>query len=438
MIEALRGPAYSPDGKLYRWGLCKGSYDDGTLPTVSNYLLWDVYKQAGYPRLENFNDDMVNVLEAMVKAYPVNAEGKKTYGVGGWFGDGQGWGEWLIYYLNLWPEAIHHDDNHQILAINTVDSTAINKNSFTDPTSYYWQAVEFYNKAYQRGLFDTDSFTQNVDAYVAKLNEGRYMLTTAGWQASGANDEFKKTSGNTHEFVSLPSLNGKAEARFNTLPFGERHYGVLAKTKYPERCVALLDYISTYEFSRLVFNGVEGINWSMVNGKPTPKPEYLSADRGNKDWRIRTGANIYGHFMGYGNGTIDPATGVAIDLYQYSQEANEKKMTPTLRDFISHYGQNTLLEVYESKAQVLTALDMIALGAYPDNLQGYINGLNAYIAKNFTKVIVARNDAEFVRLRDEMIAGMTDFHVDEIFRVVYNEAAGQGDQIAKLVRMLEQ
>jgi ABC-type glycerol-3-phosphate transport system substrate-binding protein len=77
MMEIMRGPGYSNDGNLYTWGLCKGSWDDGTQPTHGAYLQWDVYKKAGYPKLENWDDDLLDVMEAMVKAQPVTKQVKR-------------------------------------------------------------------------------------------------------------------------------------------------------------------------------------------------------------------------------------------------------------------------------------------------------------------------------------------------------------------------
>lgn len=81
MVTAERMPANSPDGNMYLWGMCKGSWDDGTVPTCGHYLRWDLYKEAGYPKLENYDDDLLDVLEQMVALEPETADGQKTYGM---------------------------------------------------------------------------------------------------------------------------------------------------------------------------------------------------------------------------------------------------------------------------------------------------------------------------------------------------------------------
>ena len=88
MIEAGRMPANSPDGNAYLWGMCKGSWDDGTMPTCGHYIRWDLYKEAGYPKLDSYDEDLLDVMEAMQALEPETADGQKTYGCGAWFGAG--------------------------------------------------------------------------------------------------------------------------------------------------------------------------------------------------------------------------------------------------------------------------------------------------------------------------------------------------------------
>jgi hypothetical protein len=315
-----------------------------------------------------------------------------------------------------------------------VDSSPINVNQLTDPESFYWRCSRFFNRAYRRGILDPDSIIQKYDEYVAKVNAGRYMYSNPNWIVSAANEEFNKIPGNEKTFISIPSLTGKAERRFDTLLIGERLYGISGKTKYPERCVALLDFLSTYEFSRIALNGLEGVNWNMVNGKPIPTEEYLAAER-NSEFQLKTGAKIYDHFLGYFSGTVDPATGVSIDLYQYSPQAIEKRMNNTIRDFLAYYGNDNWADLYRDRAEVTDSVILTAFGNLPDIIIQYLNELNAYRGTNFVKVIAAKDEAEFVRLREEFIAGLKEHHAEEVFQYFYNDALKQSERISELVAM---
>lgn len=436
MIEANRMPANSPDGNVYLWGVCKGSWDDGTLPTCGHYIRWDVYAEAGYPELENYDEDLLDVLELMVEAEPETADGSRTYGMGAWFGDGQAWGEW-VFTFGLAPQegANLIETTGRTLAVSTVDSTPINSNQMTDPDGYYWRAMRFYNKANQRGLLDPDSFTQRSDVYEDKLKAGRYMFNVPGWMAANTNNEFNKEAGNTKTFVSLPSLQSDAEDRFGNMYRGERQYGVSAKSENIDRCVALLDFVSSYDFSLTAWNGPEGVNWNMENGVPTPTDEYLAATKDDA-FGVETGANVYHHLLGYGNGSIHPDYGVAVDLYQFSEKAVAKKTNSTIQDFIDHFGQTSLIDVYRAETPVTNSVNMISFGEPSSDIVNNVNNLNAYMGRNFTKLIAAESDADFEALRDEMINDMQEFDIDGIFEYFYNEAVAQADDVEKLVNMI--
>ena len=436
MLEAYRAPATSPDGNVYLWGMCKGSWDDGTAPTCGHYIRWDLYKEAGYPKLESFDDDLLDAIEQMVALEPETADGQKVYGLGGWFGDGQDWGEWVFTY-GLAPQegANLVTTAARTVAISTVDSTPIDSNQLTDPESYLWRMIRFYNQANQRGLLDPDSFTQKSDVYEEKLKAGRYMFNVPGWMSVSSNTEFNKVEDNEKAFISLPSISGTAEDRFGNMYRGERAYGISANTAYPERAVALLDFVSTYEFSRMAWNGMEGDTWNMEDGLPVPTDDYLSTTKDDA-FGLKTGANVYHHFSGYGNGTIVPADGVAVDLFQFSEKANERKNTATVLDFIDHYGQSSLVDVYRAETETTDAINLTSYGEAPDDIKNSINSLNAYVAKNVFKVVAAKDDAEFEALRDDMIAGMAEHNVDGIFQHFYDETIAQKDAIQKLAEMI--
>lgn len=436
MIAANTTTANSPDGNLYLWGMCKGSWDDGTIPTCGHYVRWDLYKEAGYPKLENFDEDMLDVMQAMVDLEPETADGQKTYGIGSWFGNGQDWGEWFFIY-GMAPQegASLIETTGLTLAISTVDSTPINSNQLTDPDGYFWRAVKFMNKANQRGLLDPDSFTQQSDVYEENLKAGKYMFNYPGWMTSNANAEFNKTEGNLKTFISIPAVGVDSEDRFGNMYRGERQYVVSAATENPERCVALLDFVSTHDFSRIAWNGLEGNFWNVEDGKAVPTDEYLTVTKDNA-LGVETGVNVYHHFCGYGNGTIDPEDGVAIDLYQFSQKALDTKMNDTVKDFCEHYGQASQADVYRAETKNTTAMNFISFGEPEGDMSSYVNELKAYRGKNVFNCVAAKTDEEFESARDKMIEEMkSNYHVDEIFEYFYNEALAQSDTVEQLAAM---
>ena len=188
----------------------------------------------------------------------------------------------------------------RVLGVSTVDSKPLENNQLIDPEGIFWRAVRFYNRANQRGLLDPDSFTMTSDIYEENLNAGKYMFNVPGWISANANMEFHKTEGNQKAFISLPSLSGDAEDRFGNMYRGERQYVVNANTENPERCVALLDFLSTYDFSRTAWNGMEGTYWNVEDGEPVPRDEYLNVIKDDALGGV-TGVIVNQHFCAFGN-----------------------------------------------------------------------------------------------------------------------------------------
>ena len=439
LLAAERLPASSPDGQMYMWGLCKGSWDDGTMPTCGHYLRWDLYAKAGYPEITGFDDSLLDAIEAMVALEPETADGQKVYGVGAWFGNGQDWGEWVFTY-GLAPQSGVNfvTTSGRVLAISTIDSTPLENNQLTDPDSIFWTDVKFYNRANQRGLLDPDSFMMTSSVYEDNLKAGRYVFNIPGWMSGSSNIEYRKTDPNKM-FISLPAIASDAEDRFGNMYKGERQYVINANTKYPERCVALLDFVSSYEFARITFNGLSieqgGRFWSMEDGKPVPTDEFLDATK-NDDLQLSDGVDIYYHFAGFGMGTIDPATGTYVDLYQYSDKANEQKLTDTMKDFIAHYGCTSQAEVYRTQTPVTDSMMFITFGEPEGDISSYVNEINAYMGTNIFKAVAAESDEAFEQVRDQIISDLqNNYHAEEVFEYFYNKALEQKDDVATLVEL---
>jgi ABC-type glycerol-3-phosphate transport system substrate-binding protein len=436
--EAAKITDANPEGKILAWSLCKGSWNDGSMPTTGHYILWDVYKKAGYPKLESFDDDLLDVLEKMVAVQPTSISGEKTYGTGAWFGAGQGWGDWVLTY-GLAPQEGGWISAVPLLVANNTNATFFPENQLTDSNSFYWRLMKFYNRANQRGLLDPDSFIQSSDVYQEKVVDARYMFNIPGWMAQKANNTFATQPGNEHWYISLPSLSADAEDRFSFNYGGERQYSVSSKTKYPERCVELLDFISTIEFSRIAINGVEGGgNWNMVNGKPVPTDEYLAAVK-DKVFGYKTGAGVFHHFLGYGGGTVDPATGIPLDLYNYSSQASQKNLNDTVKDFIAYYNQTSLMDVYLNETSITRVLGGPVLPPeIPEDITDSVNGLNAYLYKNYVTVIAAKTDAEYEREKAAFIAGMAPYNLDRIYNFYYDYAVANHERALEAIRNLPQ
>lgn len=430
MMEANR--KYSPDGKLYTWGMCMGDWSDGTKPTAGSYIRWDLYSKLGYPEIKN-RDQLLDTLEQMVKLEPKTENGLPTYALGAWFGDGQFWALYNISCLLTQSEGVVPVSSGFTFAINAKDSTPVGYNTLTNTESNLWQAVDFYAEAYRRGLLDPDSFTMTQQMWQDKISAGQYMYCIWGWEATDANSDYYKNEGNTKQFLSLPSMNGEIEARISTQFSGERKYCISSATKHPEKCVELLDMLSTYEGSLVMINGPEGITWTRnENNEIVPKPEYIAADRENDVYRNANGNYIWNHTMGFCNGAFWEEGNTYIDLWQFSPEAQAKNMTPTLQDFLNYYDVSTQLEAYQQQTKVITEKNFYVAPTMDDEMTMYVSNLSNYFYKNVFEMITKPTKEDYEQAKAEFIAGTVKYRVDEVYDFFYRAALEQKESMESL------
>lgn len=274
MIE-LQKKTVSPDGKLYTIGMLRGATTGGTQPLGANFIRWDLYKQLGYPKLENFDTDLLNVLAEMQKLEPKNKDGQKVYAMGGWFADGQGWGDWPITYTLTFTEGKGYLTSDRTVYYDIATNEISQNNDLKDKNGMFWRTVKFYNKANQMGILDPESFTQKSDKYEEKVKSGRYLYNVPGWLVTDINNSFEKASMPDKGMVALPPMNTDGFMLINNLAPGGRTFAISKNAKHPEKAMELLNWLSSYENARTVWNGPEGENWTMEQGKPVPTDEYL-------------------------------------------------------------------------------------------------------------------------------------------------------------------
>lgn len=436
MMEANR--TISGDGKLYTWGMKMGSDSDGTVPTFANYIRWDLYSQLGYPEINSY-EELLDILEQMVALEPQTESGLKTYALGGWFAEGEVWAMSPIFSLGALSEGKSYSEgNNFVFQINTSDSQPIEGNMLTNPDSRVWTAVDFFAEAYRRGLLDPDSFTMTQSMWEEKLNAGQYMFEQYGWEAAAANNAFNQVEGNTKEFISLPSLNGKTEGRIENYASGGRKYCVSKNTKYPEKCIELLDFMTCEENSFILHNGLEGDLWEYdENGIPVPTDEYLNSDPSNLDFILEHGNNMYVHFNGYCSGSYWEKGKTYMDLWSFSDKANEKKMTTTKKDFIEHYGCESQAEVYAKETEVILTNNYYTEPAADEQMTLYLTNLTSYLYSNLFNMIMLGSESEYDVQKEAFIASLDEYHINEIYEFYYNAAIDQADEMKKIASYFE-
>jgi putative aldouronate transport system substrate-binding protein len=422
----------SPDGKLYKIGMNKGYWDSaGMGPQRGYYIRWDLYKELGYPEITT-TDELCEVLAKMQELEPTNKSGQKTHAAAAWNNG--------IPDSIIWPQAImmgYAAGPHSILAVDIDTKEILDTSPLLDTSSFVWEGLKWANKLNQLGVFDPDSFTQTYQNYMDKSSAGNYMMSVLTWSAGSANTAFIADGTPEKQLICLPSkqFGYKNVSLFDNMVKGERHWAIAKTCEAPERAVQLLDFMSTFEFSRIAHNGLQGTNWDIVNGKATiTNPDFIgmTAEK-SMEISLSTGARIFRLWTGYASATRNPADGQAVDLL-----SDAIPLSDMHKDFLAHYGKDSMNEVYMDGMNTYTNSTLVSWGTLTEDLKTYESNLRDYLNQGYVACILAKDDAEFEIERDKLIAGLDAYRIDEIFKYYYDNAMETAEQTQAIYDLLSE
>lgn len=424
----------SPDGKLYVIRTGGGSEDVYNRPLVGNYIRWDAYKLAGKPEITT-HDELLEVLAEMQKAMPTTEDGKKIYGMGAWFGEGIGWGDWPFATIPFSRGYYGAGQSRYTRGYDIEGMKMMPTCQITDPGSVYWDTIKWLYKAKQMGILDPDSFTQKADQYEAKLKEGRYLWTFPNWLVRGANDAFRDTEmGEDVGFVVVPPLDNtdKLILRYSS-GAGARAHVIAESCEYPEKAMQLLDFVSSKEGSRLLNSGIQGENWDIIDGIPEFNDNFLDKEK-KREGNHKTGEFKYSSFAGFlgttmlndGNVANLNLSGrsLARNARKYENEAYEYWKFPDPNFNNPQLKHDTFDDIYDQ-----------CMPEVPEDMKKSYADLNDYCFKEQYKAILAKTDEEFEKSKQEIIEKAKLMKAEEIFnwqKAQYDALAAEiNEQLAK-------
>lgn len=274
-------------------------------------LRWDMYAQAGYPEITD-EDSYLQVLAQMQKQFQRTEDGKTVYAIGGW----SDWGTWAFKIPYLFANGYGEGKNA------TLYDSMTGEVELMYYSNGYWNAVRFYNKAYNMGLLDPESFTQSYDDYVAKAKAGQYIsLGINGSAAISSINDALQALDPTYGYEYVPcGMNYLSDLYNSSAPYGwgsgNFAFAISINNKYPEETMRLLNFLYSPEGSRLLMCGIEGEDWEYTeNGDVVYTEQYkagVAADPTN--YKKNRGIDIYVYLNGIGGIQIlEDGTPVDID-----------------------------------------------------------------------------------------------------------------------------
>jgi len=387
----------------------------GGVDTSRGYSVrWDWYKEIGAPVMKS-SDDYLDVIEQILAAHPKTEKGETVYGMGL---AGSGLSNW--YFRACFEEPILLNpwliSNSQYMV--GIDDAKI-YNGYTNlERSAFWTDMKFYNEAYKRGLLDPDSFTQTGDEFTTKVKAGRYVSTQPN-RNNSLYEEMKKSDPETLAgYVRIPTENYLvfSDKKMLTGDFPSGYTWISAKTENVEACMRVMNTLHDLDVQRMLWSGFEGVHWNYVNGVPTLTEETLQMIMEDGDARHTSGV-----YMGFNPGRILQMSFMHPDGYPIclndTDENRAATLSPLFQDIAEHYGvsyptQAGVKLVEEGKATDMSNDSAQLIASYmpsrPTDISRIIENINNILYKAVPKLVMAKDDAEFAAVQQQVLKDLAD------------------------------
>lgn len=423
--DLLRLQMSGGTGNLYFFVPGRGvEYAGSNDRNVRGYTVrWDLYKKIGMPEIKN-DDDYVDVIGKMVEAAGgVTKDGSTLYGMGL---NGTTLGDWYVRGRYVAEAGTRPTFEGFLYEASVKDGTLIN--GYTDlEHSPFWVDMRFYNKLYNAGLLDPDSFTMTASELGEKVKAGAYAASRT--RDNGLYNVNVLEDVNTLEgYVMIPSEGAIMHADFLTpCGFAPGDYSFIsAATENWEAAAKVVNFYHDPDVSRLIYSGIQGVHWDFdENGEPVIKDEVLKLSNelgyGSEAFFEQTG--IWG---GYWELTPCVSTATHPDGHFMSLFEEQKYRAQALnnmdKDYAQTYGFETPSAYHTSlidSGKITTLVGerglLVTMGItdIPLDVQRVMTNCNDILFQYIAELVTAADTEEFNAVVENCLADI--------------EAAGEAD-----------
>lgn len=408
------------DGKVYGFPteMTNTSPTDRSEDTIysSPMLRWDLYQELGAPEIKDLQG-LLDVLKQMKDKHPTTEAGDPCYPF-------VLWGDWdnndnMLGIANVVQLTTWYGDKIKETAILQKDGTFT---PVTDKNGTYYKMLKFLNDAYQMGLVDPDSATQDWNNVWAKMCNGQMYLMWYSWQVGAWNSQERINNGTAYIFIPVMDQTYYADA--DAFYGSGRIWGVgsgVDGEKY-QRIMEFLDWYASPEALNFQHAGIEGYNYRVLdNGKYEVIAENETADADNKEI---TGVAYTGKYND-GNNKINqwivgavsknPNTGegYAKGYWQSYKDATSGK---TKQEWKARFGAAEPVEWMKKNNKILISPNVsVSLPSDTADIEVKRGQCKQEIKDASWRMIFASDDASFDAMWDEMVNNLNAFGFKELY-----------------------
>lgn len=231
----------------------------------------DIYEAIGSPDMTT-PEGFKAAVEKAAEMFP-EVNGEKLIPVGSHVFDNQGNVSFDKYLMNFLAVPWEKDGKYY--------------DRYTDPEYVIW--LKMFRELGEEGLLANDIFVDTRIQMEEKLAKGRYFCML--YQYSDTISQQKALYENDPDSIYM-AVEGPRNSNGDdpTLPTNNMNGWTLTliskNCKYPERAIAFMDYMMSEHGQMLIYLGVEGVTYDIVDGKPVLKEDVskiLNSDRETYD-----------------------------------------------------------------------------------------------------------------------------------------------------------
>lgn len=280
------------DGKTYGF-----NKDFGDIPPKKDWYVqiqYPVLEEAGFPKISTL-DEMADLIEAYKNKH-------KTYNkldlIGILSPAGGVNADTIRHGINnvAMRTAGFQDDGEFYIDPKTYKAT------YAIRTEYTKKYLQWLNKVYKRGLFALDSFALDHPGVVGEVAKGNVLCVTEPWWALDETEKAIRTVNKTPElcYAKIPIyIDKEAEKRSEVTNYdslGSWKSIITTKCKDPKRAFEFFDTMWSEKMQILSWWGVEGDLYTVKDGKRILKPETITAQQNDANFRQKTGVLLYDYW----------------------------------------------------------------------------------------------------------------------------------------------
>lgn len=375
---------------------------------------WDLYNELGKPEVKDL-DDFVDLMIQMKQICPTDDNGNPTYAVSLW----PDWDGNMVMYVKAFASAYYGYDE---LEMGLYDVETGDYHFALEENGPYLESLKFFNKLYQNNLVDPNSMTQTYDEMREKFTAGGAFFSIFNYAGSQLYNTDEHKAENKMMLTLTPDEATPIAYGMNVMG-SNRVWTIGADTKYPELCMAIINYLTTPEGYMTYRFGPKELNWYYDEEGYTHFTEFGETCFTDSETKMpdEWGGGTFKDGCGYlaiSNSTwsidaTNPETNGETynpDKWVSRQKEASCDTEQAWRDFTGCVSVDQYLDGRSYKTAIGGA--SYSAGTRSDELEIIWEQVKNCIVTYTWQALYAKDDAEYDRLVSEMIAKCAEYDPD--------------------------